>query len=116
MSFLPSQNSHTLVQRLIDDIKKRAEEHAKRYARPKIRGSYAQSMIPSRVAVLPSRSPHSLWKARNEQHSSKNGMLQGDYFTRLVDSSPKPRILRSAHHPVAIHLLKLTHSASYRLD
>lgn len=37
-----------------------------------------------------------------------------DYFTRLVNSSPKPLVLRSVHHPVANHLLKLSHSSNYR--
>lgn len=114
MSYLPSQSSVSLVQRLIDDIKKKAEEHAKRHARSKLNRSYAQTLDKSRVIGTTVRGAAASRALKNEVPMYRHGRIQGDYFSRLVDSSPKPRILRSAHHPVAIHLLKLANSAAYR--
>ncbi|KAK1938421.1 hypothetical protein X943_001079 [Babesia divergens] len=103
MSYLPSQSSVSLVQ-----------QHAKRHARSKLNRSYAQILDKSRVIGATVRGASASRALKNEVPMYRHGRIQGDYFSRLVDSSPKPRVLRSAHHPVAIHLLKLANSAAYR--
>ncbi|GBE61635.1 phosphatase regulator subunit [Babesia ovata] len=89
-------------------------ESAGRHARAKLRNSYVERLPRSRAAA---QTPRAHQTAASRQYPvpgrSTDGPF-GDYFTRLVNSSPKPRVLRSAAHPVAIHLLKLAHSAAYR--
>eukprot|EP00371_Babesia_bovis_P001179 XP_001609826.1 hypothetical protein [Babesia bovis T2Bo] len=109
MAFTPSQAAHSAVQRVLDSIKKQAEERALRHSRAKLKGD--STALSSRSYVRKSNNGISPKVVYNVQQRARS---TGDYFTRLVNSSPKPRVLRSANHPVAIHLYKLAHSAAYR--
>ncbi|ORM40715.1 Protein phosphatase 1 regulatory subunit 7 [Babesia sp. Xinjiang] len=106
--------THSIVQRVIDNIKKKAAEHAGRHARAKLRdGRLPLARRPPAQATT-SSPRQTAFHIANQAIVRRNSGTIGDYFTRLVNSSPKPRVLKSIHHPVAIHLYKLAHSASYR--
>ncbi|CDR95146.1 hypothetical protein, conserved [Babesia bigemina] len=114
MSYIPSQAAHSVVQRIIDDIKKNAVEIAGRHARAKLRSSYVERSPGARATAVTPRLQQTAARRQCPVPGRSTHVSAGDYFTRLVNSSPKPRVLRSAAHPVAIHLLKLAHSAAYR--
>ncbi|GFE54613.1 phosphatase regulator subunit [Babesia ovis] len=102
------------LQRIIDSIKKKAAEHAGRHARAKLRDDRQLALRRPSAQPTAAQAQRTAFHIASQARGEGQNRALGDYFTRLVNSSPKPRVLRSIHHPVAIHLYKLAHSASYR--
>ncbi|GIX64499.1 protein phosphatase 1, regulatory (inhibitor) subunit 7, putative [Babesia caballi] len=103
-----------VLQILPHSIKRNAAERAGRYARARLGCDRLQAGRESRGSGGPVKARQATFRPVTQPPGPRHGAAAVDYFTRLVNSSPKPLVLRSAHHPVALHLLKLANSASYR--
>ncbi|BAM42241.1 uncharacterized protein TOT_040000611 [Theileria orientalis strain Shintoku] len=93
-----------VVGKLLEQLRSRASLHVQRSKKLKdrLKPESAKNNV-NNVVVRRRFTPRPLVSASSS-----------DYFTRLVNSSPKPLVLRSVHHPVTNHLLKLSQSSNYR--
>ncbi|KAK2198256.1 hypothetical protein BdWA1_001265 [Babesia duncani] len=106
--------SHALVRSILADIRRRAAARSPKES--KVSTTIPQRIstqriyntnraLDSNVATGPRINLQALWVAK---------AAPKDIFTRLWQASPKPKLLSSRRHPVALHLAKLSYSASYR--
>ncbi|UKJ89580.2 hypothetical protein MACJ_002831 [Theileria orientalis] len=93
-----------VVGKLLEQLKRRSSLHVQRNKKLKdhLKPESAKNNV-NNVVVRRRFTPRPLVSAPSS-----------DYFTRLVNSSSKPLVLRSVHHPVSNHLLKLSQSSNYR--
>ncbi|AFZ81146.1 hypothetical protein BEWA_005540 [Theileria equi strain WA] len=101
-------NSGDVVARILDEIKQRSSLHVERSGRVAHKKARQVAGV-SRDDKIISKIARSRFIFKTPSYSQNT-----DYFTRLINSSPKPRVLRSLHHPIVTHLLKLSNSSSYR--
>ncbi|XP_952960.1 uncharacterized protein TA07660 [Theileria annulata] len=98
-----------VVGKILEDLREKALIHSKRNKKHKLK-----DILKPKVSRSNSKLEEIVNRRRFIFKASNNSSKNSDFFTRLVNSSPKPPVLRSIHHPVVNHLLKLSYSSNYR--
>lgn len=99
----------SVVGKILEDLREKSLIHSKRNKKHKLKDSLRTKSSRSNAKV-----DEIVKRRRFIFKPFNNSLTNSDFFTRLVNSSPKPPVLRSIHHPVVNHLLKLSYSSNYR--